>query len=244
MNKCELLAPSGDMECIKTAVKYGADAVYIGGTFMQLRAKNVGFTMETIKDRGYVTVEDKKFVPTSIGIETTDKLQEGFSDIINVEYTADMETDLDEIAEAKLDNVGVLRDFYNKFEPLVEDAFKNMEKVAPEETGETCPDCGSPLVIRKGRYGEFVACSNYPTCKHIKKEEAVIVEICGCPNCEGKIIEKKSRKGKVFYGCNNYPKCKTAYWDEPIDKKCPECGEMLVTKNNVIKCSSCEYKED
>jgi len=200
--------------------------------------------METIKDRGYVTVEDKKFVPTSIGIETTDKLQEGFSDIINVEYTADMETDLDEIAEAKLDNVEVLRDFYNKFEPLVEDAFKNMEKVAPEETGETCPDCGSPLVIRKGRYGEFVACSNYPTCKHIKKEEVQIVEICGCPNCSGKIVEKKSRKGKVFYGCNNYPKCKTAYWDEPIDKKCPECGEMLVTKNNVIKCSSCEYKED
>ena len=155
-----------------------------------------------------------------------------------------METDLDEIAEAKLDNVEVLRDFYNKFEPLVEDAFKNMEKVAPEETGETCPDCGSPLVIRKGRYGEFVACSNYPTCKHIKKEEVQIVEICGCPNCSGKIVEKKSRKGKVFYGCNNYPKCKTAYWDEPIDKKCPECGEMLVTKNNVNKCSSCEYKED
>ena len=200
--------------------------------------------METIKERGYVVVEDKKFVPTSIGIETTDKLQEGFSDIINVEYTADMETDLDEIAESKLDNVEVLKEFYNKFEPLVEDAFKNMEKVAPEETGETCPECGSPLVIRKGRYGEFVACSNYPTCKYIKKEEVEVKEICGCPNCNGMIIEKKSRKGKPFYGCNNYPKCKTAYWDEPVDRQCPECGEMLVTKNNVIKCSSCEYKED
>ena len=200
--------------------------------------------METIKERGYVVVEDKKFIPTSIGIETTDKLQEGFSDIINVEYTAEMETDLDEIAESKLDNVEVLKEFYNKFEPLVEDAFKNMEKVAPEETGETCPDCGSPLVIRKGRYGEFVACSNYPTCKYIKKEEVEVKEICGCPNCSGMIIEKKSRKGKAFYGCNNYPKCKTAYWDEPVDRQCPECGEMLVTKNNVIKCSSCEYKED
>ena len=200
--------------------------------------------METIKERGYVVVEDKKFVPTSIGIETTDKLQEGFSDIINVEYTADMETDLDEIAESKLDNVEVLKEFYNKFEPLVEDAFKNMEKVAPEETGETCPECGSPLVIRKGRYGEFVACSNYPTCKYIKKEEVEVKEICGCPNCNGMIIEKKSRKGKPFYGCNNYPKCKTAYWDEPVDRQCPECGEMLVTKNNVNKCSSCEYKED
>jgi DNA topoisomerase-1 len=119
-----------------------------------------------------------------------------------------------------------------------------MEKVAPEETGETCPECGSPLVIRKGRYGEFVACSNYPTCKYIKKEEVEVKEICGCPNCNGMIIEKKSRKGKPFYGCNNYPKCKTAYWDEPVDRQCPECGEMLVTKNNVIKCSSCEYKED
>ena len=200
--------------------------------------------METIKDRGYVVIEDKKFVPTSIGIETTDKLQEGFGDIINVEYTAAMETDLDEIAEAKLDNVEVLKDFYNKFEPLVEDAFKNMEKVAPEETGEVCPNCGSPLVIRKGRYGEFVACSNYPTCKYIKKEEVEVKEICGCPNCNGTIIEKKSRKGKPFYGCNNYPKCKTAYWDQPVDRKCPDCGEMLVIKNNVIKCSSCEYQED
>ena len=200
--------------------------------------------METIKDRGYVVIEDKKFVPTSIGIETTDKLQEGFSDIINVEYTAEMETDLDEIAESKLDNVEVLKDFYNKFEPLVEDAFKNMEKVAPEETGEECPNCGSPLVVRKGRYGEFVACSNYPTCKYIKKEEVEVKEICGCPKCSGQIIEKKSKRGKVFYGCNNYPKCKTAYWDQPVDRTCPLCGEMLVTKNNVIKCSACEYQED
>ena len=200
--------------------------------------------METIKDRGYVIVEDKKFIPTDVGIETTDKLQEGFSDIVNVKYTANMENDLDEIANANLDNVEMLKEFYNKFEPLVQDAFKNMEKKPAEETGETCPDCGSPLVVRKGRYGEFVACSNYPTCKHIKKEEVEIVEICGCPNCDGQIVEKKSRKGKVFYGCNNYPKCKTAYWDMPVNRKCPECGEMLTTKNNVIKCSSCEYKED
>ena len=200
--------------------------------------------METIKARDYVVVEDKKFVPTKIGIETTDKLQEGFSDIINVEYTADMETDLDEIAEAKLDNIEVLKDFYNKFEPMVEDAFKNMEKKEAEQTGEMCPECGSPLVFRTGRYGEFVACSNYPECKYIKKEEVQVVEICNCPNCSGRIVEKKSRKGKVFYGCDKYPKCKTAYWYKPISKQCPECGEMLLEKNKKIVCSSCEYEEE
>ena len=200
--------------------------------------------METIKARDYVTVEDKKFVPTKIGIETTDKLQEGFSDIINVEYTANMETELDEIAEAKLNNIEVLKEFYNKFEPLVEDAFKNMEKKEAEQTGENCPDCGSPLVIRNGRYGEFVACSNYPECKFIKKEEVPILEICDCPNCDGKIVEKKSRKGKVFFGCNNYPKCKTAYWYKPVDRKCPECGEMLLEKSKKIVCSSCEYEDE
>ncbi len=200
--------------------------------------------METIKARDYVVIEDKKFVPTKIGIETTDKLQEGFSDIINVEYTANMENDLDEIAEDKLNNVEVLREFYDKFEPLVEDAFKNMEKKEAEQTGENCPECGSPLVIRTGRYGEFVACSNYPECKYIKKEEVQVKEICNCPNCEGKIIEKKSRKGKVFYGCNNYPKCKTAYWYEPIDRKCPECGEMLVQKAKKVVCSSCNFEEE
>lgn len=200
--------------------------------------------METIKARDYVTIEDKKFVPTKIGIETTDKLQEGFSDIINVEYTANMETELDEIAEAKLNNIEVLKEFYNKFEPLVEDAFKNMEKKEAEQTGENCPDCGSPLVIRNGRYGEFVACSNYPECKFIKKEEVPILEICDCPNCDGKIVEKKSRKGKVFFGCNNYPKCKTAYWYKPVDRKCPECGEMLLEKSKKIVCSSCEYEDE
>ena len=200
--------------------------------------------IDTIKSRDYVTLEDKKFKPTSIGIETTDKLQEFFSDLINVEYTSNMEEELDEIADGNLVWNDVLKKFWELFEPRVKDAFTDMEKKAPEETGEMCPECGNPLVVRNGKYGEFVACSNYPDCKYIKKEEPEVVEICDCPNCSGKIIEKKSRKGKVFYGCNNYPKCKTAYWDKPISKKCPECGEMLVEKNGKVKCSSCEYKED
>ena len=200
--------------------------------------------IDTIKSRDYVTLEDKKFKPTEMGIETTDKLQEFFSDLINTDYTRDMETDLDKIAEGNLVWNKVLEDFYKLFEPRVKNAFSDMEKKAPIQTGETCPECGSPLVIRKGKYGEFTACSNYPECKYIKKEKVEINEICDCPNCNGKIIERKSRKGKLFYGCNNYPKCKTAYWDKPIGKTCPECGKMLVEKNGKIKCSECDYKDE
>ncbi|MBQ7136407.1 MAG: type I DNA topoisomerase [Bacilli bacterium] len=200
-------------------------------------------TMDTIKEREYVVLEDKKFKPTVIGIETTDKLQEFFSDLINVEYTAEMEEDLDKIAEGNKESLNILRAFYDKFEPEVESAFKNMEKKKAEETGEICPNCGNPLVIRKGRYGEFTACSNYPECKYIKKEEKEIKEVCSCPKCGGTIIEKNTRKGKVFYGCNNYPKCKVALWDIPTGNVCPECGELLINKNNITKCSSCKYEE-
>ena len=199
-------------------------------------------TMDTLKERDYVTIEDKKFIPTSIGFEITDKLQEFFSNIINVEYTANMEQELDEIADDKLDNVKVLKSFFSDFEPLVENAFSKMEKVKPTKTGEVCPNCGNDLVIRKGKYGEFTACSNYPECKYIKQEEKVVVEICDCPICKkGKIVERKTRKGKVFYGCNNYPKCKTAAWDIPTGNLCPECNNLLVSKNNIVKCSNCDY---
>ena len=201
-------------------------------------------TIDTIKERDYVTLEDKKFKPTKIGIETTDKLQEFFSDLINVEYTAAMEEDLDKVAEGNKDSIKILKDFYNQFEPEVEAAFKNMEKKKAEETGEVCPECGSPLVIRKGRYGEFTACSNYPTCKYIKKEEKEIKVICKCPKCGSDIVEKTTRKGKVFYGCSNYPKCKVAVWDIPVGEVCPECGELLVEKNKKIKCSSCNYEKN
>lgn len=195
--------------------------------------------MDTIKERGYVTIEEKKFVPTEIGIETTDRLQEFFSDLINVKYTAAMETDLDTIALGKLDEIKVLREFYDKFEPEVEKAFGQMEKKAPKETGEVCPNCGSSLVIRKGRYGEFTACSNYPECKYIKKEEKQVKEIMDCPKCGGKIIEKKTKRGKIFYGCNNYPKCKYASWDKPTGNLCKECGGPLVEKNGSEICPNC-----
>ena len=199
--------------------------------------------IDTIKERNYVEMVDKKFKPTEMGIETTDKLQEFFSDLINVEYTRDMEEDLDKVAEGKEVWNELLANFYQLFEPRVKNAFSDMEKKAPEETGEVCPECGSPLVVRNGRYGEFVACSNYPTCKYIKKEKVEEVVIMDCPNCDGKIVEKKTRKGKIFYGCSNYPKCKFASWDKPVPGKCPECGNYLIDKNGRIKCSNCSYEE-
>ena len=198
--------------------------------------------ISTIKDRGYVTLEDKKFVPTEVGFETTDKLQEFFSSIVNVKYTANMEKDLDEIAEGNEDYKKMLKDFYDNFAPLVDNAFKNMEKKKPEETGEKCPECGSPLVIRKGKYGEFIACSNYPTCKYIKKENKQTEKeiICKCPKCEGNIIVRKTKKGKEFYGCDNFPKCKYASWYKPTGDKCPKCNDLLVIKNGEVICPTCD----
>lgn len=200
-------------------------------------------TIDTLKERAYVTIEDKKFTPTHIGIEITDKLQEFFKNIINVKYTKDMEDDLDKIAEGDLVWYKLLDRFYNDFEPQVEEAFKNMEKKAPVETGENCPNCGNPLVYKQSKYGKFIACSNYPDCKYIKpkEEQQTVVEIMNCPHCDGKIIEKHTRRGKIFYGCNQYPKCKVATWDKPTGALCPSCEELLVEGKDGIKCSSCDY---
>ena len=200
--------------------------------------------IDTIKERGYVNVQDKKFVPTEIGFEITDKLQEFFSHLINVKYTASMETNLDEIADGKKNWVNVLKEFYDDFEPYVENAFKEMPKKEAEETGENCPECGSPLVYRKGKYGKFIACSNFPKCKYIKQEESAQEEVCDCPNCSGKIVKKRSKRGKIFYGCSNYPKCKTAFWDKPTGERCPKCSGLLLEKGKKIYCGSCDYIKD
>ena len=201
--------------------------------------------IETLNERDYVKVEDKKFVPTEVAMETTDKLQEFFKDIINVDYTKEMEDDLDKIADGKLESVKLLDRFYQEFEPKVEDAFKEMKKTEPEETGEKCPDCGCNLVIKRSKYGKFVACSNYPECKYIKndKPERQVVEIMDCPKCNGKIVEKKTKRGKIFYGCNNYPKCDYASWDKPSIELCPNCHTNLVEKKDGLVCPTCNYKK-
>ena len=209
------------------------------------RPSTYASTISTLTQRGYVKIIEKKLNPTEVGITTTDKLQEFFSDLINVKYTAKMEEDLDKVAEGKKVWYKILESFYKEFEPEVENAFDKMEKKEDEETGEVCPKCGKPMVIKNGRYGKFEACSGYPECKYIKpKEKAPQVEVCDCPKCGGKIVERKTKRGKVFYGCSNFPKCKVAVWDKPTGELCPECHSLLVTdKEGIVKCNSCDYKK-
>ena len=192
--------------------------------------------IDTIVTRQYVEMVDKAFKPTESGVLTNDKLVEFFDSIINVEYTASMEQELDEIAEGEDNYVNALTKFEDKFEPLLENAYDKMEQIQPEKTGEQCPECGGDLVIRKGRYGTFVACSNYPTCKYIKKEPEKI-EYTGetCPKCGSPMIYKTGRFGK-FEACSNYPECKYIKNEkkkaEPVmtDEVCPNCGSPIVIK--------------
>ena len=190
--------------------------------------------IDTIVTREYVEIVDKTFKPTESGILTNNKLVEFFDSIINVEYTASMEKDLDSIAEGVQNYVSALSAFEDKFEPLLEKAYGDMEQVQPVKTGETCPVCGGDLVVRKGRYGEFIACSSYPTCKYVKKE-AEEVRYTGedCPKCGSKMIFKKGRYGE-FEACSSYPTCKhiktTKQDNTVLDEVCPNCGKPLTMK--------------
>lgn len=174
--------------------------------------------IETLKLRNYVKQVEKAFFPTKQGILTSEKLEEFFSSIINIKYTAQMEKELDEIAEGNHIWYEELDDFYKRFKPLVELANKDMEKIYPVMLAENCPNCGKSLVIRHGRFGEFVACSGFPQCRYIKKEEKDEPKKTGiiCPTCqEGELVERFStkgrNKGKPFYGCSRYPQCKATY---------------------------------
>ncbi|MCD8029102.1 MAG: type I DNA topoisomerase [Erysipelotrichaceae bacterium] len=168
--------------------------------------------IDTIVTRRYVEMVDRTFKPTESGILTNSQLVAYFDSIINVEYTAQMEEVLDDIAEGDDDYVHALSSFEERFEPLLENAYEKMEQVQPEKTGEKCPECGSDLVIRKGKYGDFVACSSYPECKYIKNEKKTKQEPIEtdevCPNCGSPIVIKKGRWGE-FKACSSYPKCKT-----------------------------------
>lgn len=192
-------------------------------------------TIQTLKDREYVKIEKRYLIPTDSGILTVEKLEEFFSNIINVSYTAKMEDDLDKIATGLDNKLDELSNFYNEFIPLYDKAYKNMESVYPIMTEEICPNCGANLVIRKGKYGEFTSCSNYPNCKYIKKDEEkeVIDTKIMCPNCnKGTFLVRVATKGKSigskFYACSNYPKCKTIYNDEPTNELCPNCNSIML----------------
>ena len=182
------------------------------------RPSTYAMIIDTIQKRGYVqlkraseTGKTKYFFPTEQGVLTDEKLRDFFADVINVKYTAGMEAQLDEIADNKLDNVAALREFYDKFQPLVENAYEKMEKIEPEKTGEVCPDCGGDVLIRWGRFGKFKCCSNFPTCKWhdslVKKDPPEPVGR-DCPECGQPLIKRKSRFGNFFIGCSGYPKCR------------------------------------
>lgn len=217
------------------------------------RPSTYATTIKTLEDRNYVTLEEKKFVPTESGFNVTEKLEHSFSEIINVDYTANMENDLDNIANSNIDNVKLLGDFYNLLNKLIDE-----DDIKPDElkkTGDVCPECGSELVVRTGRYGEFVACSNYPKCKYIKKEiketnEDDLTNVM-CPKChDGYFVKKVSTrgrsKGSVFYACSNYPKCKNIVSDEPTNELCPNCNSiMLKDKDGNLYCSNkCNEPKD
>jgi len=182
------------------------------------RPSTYAATIETLKQRYYVKLEKKAFYPTKQGILTSDKLTEYFSGVINIKYTAEMEAILDDIAEGDKVWYNEIRKFFDDFIPLVKDADEKMPKIYPILLEEKCPQCGSPLVMRNGRFGEFPACSGFPKCRYIKPKDPVEPKSTGikCPNCEeGYIVERVSKKGRsagqTFYACDQYPKCKTTY---------------------------------
>ncbi|UPV80761.1 type I DNA topoisomerase [Bacillus rugosus] len=206
-------------------------------------------TLDTIQRRGYVSLDNKRFVPTELGQIVLDLIMEFFPEIINVEFTAKMEKDLDHVEEGNTEWVKIIDNFYTDFEKRVKKAESEMKEVEiePEYAGEDCELCSSPMVYKMGRYGKFLACSNFPDCRNTKP----IVKQIGvkCPSCgEGNIVERKSKKKRVFYGCDRYPDCEFVSWDKPIERKCPKCGKMLVEKKLKkgiqVQCVECDYKEE
>ena len=188
--------------------------------------------MDTIQNRNYVEKKDKQFVPTELGVIIVDLLKRFFEQIINVSFTAHMEEELDAIEQGKDTYVHVLQEFYDVFEPEMEAAEEGMEKVtiAGQESGEICSVCGAPMVYKFGRFGKFLACSNFPECRNTK----AIVEDLGitCPKCgKGSLIKRKSKRGRVFYGCSEYPECDFVLWNQPVDKKCDLCGSIMTVKH-------------
>ncbi len=206
-------------------------------------------TLDTIQRRGYVTLDAKRFIPTELGTIVHNAVNEFFPDIIDVEFTAQMENELDAVEEGKKQWIQVIDNFYIDFEKHVEYADNEMEKIEikDEPAGEDCEKCGEPMVYKLGRYGKFMACSGFPDCRNTK---AIMKPIgVSCPTCkEGQVVERKSKKRRTFYGCDQYPECEYVSWDKPVARPCPKCESTLVEKKSrkgvQIQCTECEYKED
>ena len=188
--------------------------------------------VDTIQKRGYVVLVEKKFRPTELGVKVTDMLTEFFGDVINVDFTAGMETKLDRIEEGSEDWVEVIDKFYKPFSKILHEADEKIPKVeiAPEPAGFNCEKCGEPMIIKRGRFGKFIACSGYPECKNTKPYLEEIGVPCPEEGCGGQIIQKRSKRGRTFYGCSNFPKCTFASWYKPLNEKCPHCGKLKVIR--------------
>lgn len=205
-------------------------------------------TLETIQKRGYVAIEEKKFVPTELGELIIQLMEEFFPEILDVEFTAHMEEDLDHVGEGQQDWVKVLADFYESFEKrllVAEEEMKEIE-IEDEVSDEICEKCGRHFVYKMGRFGKFLACSGFPDCRNTRP----IVKDTGvtCPKChEGKLVERRSKKGRVFYGCDRYPECDHVMWDRPSAKPCPSCGSLMIEKRSKqgtkLICTSCDHNE-
>jgi DNA topoisomerase-1 len=203
--------------------------------------------ISTIQSRGYVVIEERRLRPTELGFVVNDLLIEHFPDVFDVSFTAQMEAELDQIASGEREWVPVLREFYAPFEKDLKRAEVEMEEVdiGNQETGEMCPECGQPLVIRFGRYGKFIGCSGFPECRYTQP----FLEKIGvaCPECGSDLVEKKTRRGRTFYGCSNYPECEFASWQRPLPQPCPNCGGLVVQKGrDKAQCIACEnwYEQD
>ncbi len=197
--------------------------------------------LSTIQERGYVIREQKRLSPTDTGILVNDLLMQHFSGLIDTGFTASMEEDLDKVADGKANWAEVIREFYDPFALQVKKAQSEMPEVKTEleKIGRPCPKCGSDLVIRWGRFGKFISCSNFPACRHT---EPFLQKIgVTCPKCNGEIVERKTRKSRVFYGCSNYPTCDFTSWKRPLATPCPHCQGMLVVSNKrEAQCTVCE----
>ena len=199
--------------------------------------------LSTIQEREYVTKMKGSFMPTELGLVVSDLLTKHFSNIVNIEFTAQMEAELDEIANKKREWVHVVQDFYTPFEKSLQNASQLMDKVklTDELTEETCPKCGKPLAIKTGRYGKFLACSGYPECKYTKSFQ--IRTGVSCPECGSELVQRLSKKKRTFYGCSNYPNCQFAINFKPLPQPCPKCGGLLTLyRGKWTKCTKCDYK--
>lgn len=203
-------------------------------------------TISTIQDRGYVDKEKRNLFPTELGLLVSDKLTEFFTTIVDVNFTAEMETKLDEIMEGKHQWQNIVGEIYTPFVDLISEAYDKMEKVNLDKPTElSCEKCGKPMVIKSGRFGEFLACTGFPDCKNTQPLPAAAIE-AKCPECSSDLIQKKTRKGKVFFGCSTFPACDFASWDKPVNTPCPDCGASLLFelqkkgKESALQCKSCK----